>query len=226
MLAHPQAGGGGSPKASGTTGPVARNIVAISGGRSRSRWRAVRTTLASTCWLSAPWRVRLPPQTFRITTAGRMACSARQLVASIDRSHKKRNTAANSVARCRAKRSASSSGGGASNEPTEPGYESAADRCQTVLAQLAVVASGHARQGPSARPLAPARPTDCADDLPAVPCIVGAGDSDRIGAALRGSSDTTPTRRARAHRRSRPPEPWWHRRTPGRGKWRRPSSPG
>ena len=50
----------------------------------------------------------------RITTAGRMACSARQLVASIDRSHKKRNTAANSVARCRAKRSASSSGGGAS----------------------------------------------------------------------------------------------------------------
>ena len=32
-----------------------------------------------------------------------------QLVASIDRSHKKRNTAANSVARCRAKRSASSS---------------------------------------------------------------------------------------------------------------------
>ena len=64
MLAHPQAGGGGSPKASGTTGPVARNIVVISGGRSRSRWRAVRTTLASTCWLSAPWRVRLPPQTF------------------------------------------------------------------------------------------------------------------------------------------------------------------
>ncbi len=63
MLAHPQAGGGGSPKASGTTGPVARNIVAISGGRSRSRWRAVRTTLASTCWVSAPWRVRLPPQT-------------------------------------------------------------------------------------------------------------------------------------------------------------------
>ena len=27
------------------------------------------------------------------------------------------------------------------NEPTEPGYESAADRCQTVLAQLAVVAA-------------------------------------------------------------------------------------
>ena len=48
----------------------------------------------------------------------------------------------------------------------------------------------HARKSPSARPLAPARPTDCADDLPAVPCIVGAGDSDRIGAAQLGSSDT------------------------------------
>ena len=44
--------------------------VASSVGRSRSRWRAVRTTLASTCWVSAPRRVRVPPQTFRMTTAG------------------------------------------------------------------------------------------------------------------------------------------------------------
>ncbi len=86
--------------------------------------------------------------------------------------------------------------------------------------------SGHARRGPSARPLAPGRPRDCEDDPPAVPCSVGAGDSDTFGAARRGSRDTTPTRRARAHRRSRPREPWWHRRTRGRGKWRRPSSPG
>ena len=43
----PHAGGGGSPNTSGTTGLVARNIVAISAGRSRSRWRAVRTTLAT-----------------------------------------------------------------------------------------------------------------------------------------------------------------------------------
>ena len=61
--------------------------------------------------MSAPWRVRLPPHTLRMTTAGRMACSARQLVASSEGSHKKRNTAGNSVARCAAKRSASSSGG-------------------------------------------------------------------------------------------------------------------
>ena len=43
-----------------------------------------------------------------------MACSARQLVASIDGSHKKRNTAGNSLAKCLAKRSASANGGGVS----------------------------------------------------------------------------------------------------------------
>ena len=86
----------------------------ISERGSRLRWRAVRTTLASTCWVSAPRRVRLPPQTLRVTTAGRMACSARQLVASIDGSHKKRNTAGNSLAKCLAKRSAAANGGAVS----------------------------------------------------------------------------------------------------------------
>ena len=156
-----------------------------------------------------------------------MACSARQLVASIDRSHKKRNTAANSVARCRAKRSASSSGGGASNEPTEPGYESAADRCQTVLAQLAgsaAVTHGKARLQDR---LQPARPRDCPDDLPAVPCIVGAGDSDRIGAA--GGSVAAIRHPPVAH--EHPGEVGPQNRggivePAGRGKWRRPSSPG
>ena len=52
----------------------ARVEVALAGG---TPW----TTLASTCWVSAPRRVRLPPHTLRVTTAGRMACSARQLVA-------------------------------------------------------------------------------------------------------------------------------------------------
>ena len=83
-VADRHACGGGRWSASGTTGSVARSIVAISGGRSRCRWEAVRTTLASTCWVSAPWRVRLPPQTFRMTTAGRMACSARP-VGRVDR---------------------------------------------------------------------------------------------------------------------------------------------
>ena len=41
--------GGGRPRSSGTAGSGARNSAATSGGRSRPRWRAVRTTLASTC---------------------------------------------------------------------------------------------------------------------------------------------------------------------------------
>ena len=67
------ADGGGRPNTSGTMGSGARNIVANSAGRSRLRWRAVRTTLARTCWVSAAFRVRLPPHTLRMTTAGRMA---------------------------------------------------------------------------------------------------------------------------------------------------------
>ena len=49
-----------------------------------SSWRcwAVRSTLVRTCWVAAPRAERLPPQTLRLTTAGRRACSARQLVAS------------------------------------------------------------------------------------------------------------------------------------------------
>ena len=63
---RPSQAGGGSASASGTTGSGAHSIVAIRAGRSRLRWRAVRTTLASTCWVSAPRRVRLPPQTVSI----------------------------------------------------------------------------------------------------------------------------------------------------------------
>ena len=106
--------GGGRPNTSGTMESGARNIAANSAGRSRLRWRAVRTTLARTCWVSAPLRVRLPPHTLRVTTAGRMACSARQLVASTDGSHRKVKMAGNSMARWAAKRSVSSSGGGLS----------------------------------------------------------------------------------------------------------------
>ena len=59
----PHAGGGGRPNASGMLGTGARNIVAISAGRSMSRWRAVRTTLAITCWVSAPLRSCRPTAT-------------------------------------------------------------------------------------------------------------------------------------------------------------------
>ena len=46
-------------------------------------WDAVRSTLIIRPWVSAPRQVRLPPHTLRLTTAGRMACSARQFVASM-----------------------------------------------------------------------------------------------------------------------------------------------
>ena len=75
-----------------------------------------------------------------------MACSARQLVASIDRSHKKRNTAANSVARCRAKRSASSSGGGASmSRPSRATSRPRIDARPCSLSSPAVAAVTHGK---------------------------------------------------------------------------------
>lgn len=45
-------------------------------------WPAVRSTVITRPWVAAPRQVRLPPHTLRLTTAGRMACSPRQLVAS------------------------------------------------------------------------------------------------------------------------------------------------
>src|SRR5262249_55076987 len=66
---------------SATTGCGARSSGMSRATGSRSCMAAVVSTLASTCQVSAPARVRLPPQLLRHTTAGRMACSARQLVA-------------------------------------------------------------------------------------------------------------------------------------------------
>ena len=71
--------GSGEKKASGTTDTGAHINAAIPAGRPRLRCRAVRATLASTCRVSTPLRgCGLPPQTSRMTTAGRMTCSARQ----------------------------------------------------------------------------------------------------------------------------------------------------
>ena len=52
----------------------------------------------------APCTLRLPPQTFRITTAGRIACSARQLVASMAGSPGKVKSAGASLVRWAANR--------------------------------------------------------------------------------------------------------------------------
>ena len=84
---------------------------------------------------------RLPPHTLRVTTAGRMACSARQLVASTDGSHKNRNTAGNrwpSVRRSAWRRPIA---GGRRSGDRAPGFESAAGRRQAVRAQCACVAA-------------------------------------------------------------------------------------
>jgi len=43
---------------------------------------AVRMRLIILAWVAAPRQVLFPPQTLRFTTAGRIACSARQFVAS------------------------------------------------------------------------------------------------------------------------------------------------
>lgn len=67
---------GGACKGIGTMGVGARKSVTRRGLGSRPRRWAVRRTDARTCWVCAPRALRLPPQTLRITTAGRIACSA------------------------------------------------------------------------------------------------------------------------------------------------------
>ena len=103
---------GGTPR--GQLGRGARSSVVKRSSRSIWRWRAVRTTLARICWVRAPWGVRFPPQILRLTTAGRMACSARQLVASTSGAHKNASTAGNSRLRWAAKRWAAGRAGAAS----------------------------------------------------------------------------------------------------------------
>ena len=135
-------------------------------------------------------------QTFRITTAGRMACCVRASWSRRPTGPTRRETsAANSVARCRAKRSVSSSGGGASI--SRPSWATSRPRTDARPCSL---------NSPSLQRSRTARPV-CKTvlHLPGPETVgmiflqflayVGAGDSDRIGAARRGSSDTTPTRR-------------------------------
>src|SRR6266540_804580 len=55
-------------------------------------------------WARAPATVRFPPQTLRFTTAGRMACSAGQLVASTFLRSTKRKSASQLRRRCAARR--------------------------------------------------------------------------------------------------------------------------
>ena len=63
-------------------------------------WVAVRIALMIRPWVAAPRQVRLAPHTSRFTTAGRMACSLRQLVASTSGLSRKVKRASASAVRC------------------------------------------------------------------------------------------------------------------------------
>ncbi len=63
-------------------------------------WLAVRSTLMTRTWVAAPRQVRFPPRTFRFTTAGRIAYSPRQFVASMSVWARKVNSAPFSLPRC------------------------------------------------------------------------------------------------------------------------------
>src|SRR6266508_5046932 len=89
---------------SARTGPGARSSPVSSPTGSRSWTVAVAMTLASTCQVPAPVQVRLPPHVLRVTTAGRIACSARQFVACTPSCNRKVNRAWRSVARWRSSR--------------------------------------------------------------------------------------------------------------------------
>ena len=149
MLAHPQAPAGGARRRRGRRDRWrATSWRSAEVDRGRVGGRLNRTTLASTCWVSAPCGgCAVATADLSDNRRDGWPVRRRQLVASIDRSHKKRNRqrirwpmpgkALGVVQRWRCV-----------NEPTEPGYESAADRCPTVLAQLAggaAVTHGKAR---------------------------------------------------------------------------------
>ncbi len=118
----------------------ARSIVASRCGRSSLRWRAVRRTLASSCCVSALLRVRLPPQTLRVTTAGRMAGSAREFGASIDGSYRNKEQGCELVGQLLGEALGVGLWRRGVDQPAELGDEATAGRRQTVLADAARLA--------------------------------------------------------------------------------------
>ena len=166
--------GGGRPSSSGTAGSGARNSAAISGGRSRPRWRAERTMLASTCWVSAPWRVAVaaahladdhggPDGLFGAPVGGvergvpQEEEHGREFVGQV------RREALGVVERRRCV-----------DQPSEAGVESAAGRLPSRARSVLPRCSGPAGRGRPAGPPAPRRPRDCRDDPPGGACSVGA----------------------------------------------------
>ena len=150
----------------------------------------------------------------------------RKLVASIDGSHKKRNTTGNSLAKCLAKRSASANGGGVSiSRPSRAASRPRAD------ARPCSLISPACRAGPQARPVLQDRLHRARPGAVGMSCLQVLASSQEVSQArlvrrLLEAAIGHPYRPAPARRRSRGREPPPHRRTPGRRRWRRPSSPG
>ena len=85
------------------SGRCAQDLADEVHGAAALRRQVRRTEMSRSC-ACAPAGVRLPPQTLRFTTAGRMACSPIQFVASISGSRKKVKRHSRFRRRCFAKR--------------------------------------------------------------------------------------------------------------------------
>ena len=109
------AAGGGRPNTSGTMGSGARNIVANRSGKSRLRWRAVRTTLARTCLGVGALAGAVAAAHLADDDGGPDGLFGAP-VGGVDRRvpQEREDGRGNWLARCAAKRSASSSAGGLS----------------------------------------------------------------------------------------------------------------
>ena len=91
--------------------------------------------------MSAPLRVRLPPHTLRMTTAGRMACSARQVGGVDRRVPQEEEHGREFVGEVLGEALGVFQRWRRVDQPTEPGLEPAAERVETVPGQLAVPAA-------------------------------------------------------------------------------------
>ena len=80
--------------------------------------------------------MRLPPQTLRVTTAGRMACSARQLVASTEGSHSEGKYGREFVGEVGSEAPRRIQPRRLDDQPTESREQPAADGCETVVARI------------------------------------------------------------------------------------------
>ena len=176
--------------------------------------------------VSAPLRVRLSAAHLADDDGGPNGfVLARQLVASTDGSHRNVKRAPNSLARCAAKRSASSSSGGLSISRLlrrravglraigQERGRSACRRCRTVaqreagLQGVLHLSDAHPQCGCPSSSSSHRRSRCCT----------------QVGARRWCNCGRPPTRRARARRRSRLPGPLGRRRIRGPRRWRRRS---